>query len=156
MSIFHFLRRELTPLLTCGRHSLASGTENDNFMVVELSCEEWFDLTSSFTFESFCLLRFYRKFRPTLVSHYKPVKKWSIFRRTTFGEQKIHRSSIKKRSTFGELTVRPVKNGLKWTACLKMWTVRGADGRAELRKLRSKNFTLKGYINFISKISYRI
>ena len=57
---------------------------------------------------------------------------------------------------FGELTVRPVKNGLKWTACLKMWFVRGADGRAELSKLRSKNFTLKGFINFISKISYRI
>ena len=42
---------------------------------------------------------------PKLASHYKPVKKRSIVRRS------IVRRTV--RSMFGELTVRPIKNGLK-------------------------------------------
>ena len=62
-------------------------------------------------------------FGPKLASHYKPVKKRSIVRRTIrtmFGELQVRLGSIKKRiivrrivrSMLGELTVGPVKNGL--------------------------------------------
>ena len=82
----------------------------------------WLDF--SLHFGSCCLLCFCRKFGPKLASHYKPVKKRSIVRRTVrtmLSELKVRLSSFKKRITvrrnvrsmFGEQTVRPIKNELK-------------------------------------------
>ena len=63
-------------LLTCGRRSFVSETQND----IEVSWITlwgmikvyWFDF--SLHFGSCCLLRVCRKFGPKLVSHYKPVE----------------------------------------------------------------------------------
>ena len=77
VSILNSLRRELTYLLTCGRHSLVSGTQND---IVVSGMIKVYLLGVSLHFGSCCLLRFCRKFGPKLASHYKPVKKRSIVR----------------------------------------------------------------------------
>ena len=122
--VLHSLRREFVYLLTCGGHSLVSGTQNE--IVVSwitlwgMIKVYWLDF--SLHFGSCCLLRVCSKFSPKLASHYKPGKnevKFNYpnhFRRT--------KSSIKKRiivrrtvrSMFGEPTLRPVKT-ITATAC---------------------------------------
>ena len=75
-SVPHSLRREYFYLLTCGRQSLVSGTQNE--IVVSwitlwgMMKVYWLDF--SLHFRSCCLLRICRKFGPKLASHYKPVE----------------------------------------------------------------------------------
>ena len=65
-------------LLSCGRCSLVSGTQND--IVVSwitlwgMIKVYWLDDLTSAYILSRRLLRFCRKFEPKLASHYKPVK----------------------------------------------------------------------------------
>ena len=96
----HSLQRELTYLLTCGRHNLVSGTQND--IVVSwialwgMIKVYWLDF--SLRFGSGCLLHVCRKFGPKLTSH-EPVRKWNIVCQTVwtrFSEPKLSSSSIKK------------------------------------------------------------
>ena len=130
------LRRKLTYFLTCGRRSLVSGTYNDKVVswITLWGMIKVYGLDFSLHFGSCCLLRFCHKFGPKRASHYKPVKKRSIVRRTVrtmFGELvKVRLSSIKKRiivrrtvwSMFGEVTVRSVKNRLKMCNTTKSGT----------------------------------
>ena len=63
-------------LLTCGRRSLVSETQNE---IVVSWCTLWgmmkvYWLDFSLHFRSCCLLRVCRKFGPKLASHYKPVE----------------------------------------------------------------------------------
>ena len=76
-SVLHSLRRAfLFYLLTCGRRSLVSETQNE--IVVSwitlwgMIKVYWLDF--SLHFLSCCLLRVCRKFGPKLASHYKPVE----------------------------------------------------------------------------------
>ena len=74
--VLHSLRREFVYLLTCGRCSLISETQNE--IVVSWSTlwgmmkAYWLDF--SLHFWSCCLLRVCRKFGLKLASHYKPVE----------------------------------------------------------------------------------
>ena len=63
--VFHSLRREYFNLLTCGRHSLVSGTQNE---IVVSWITLWGMIILTLHFQSCC------KFRPKLASHYKPVE----------------------------------------------------------------------------------
>ena len=74
--VLHSLRRKFVYLLTCGRRSLVSGTQNE-IVVSRITLwgmikEYWLDF--NLHFRSCCLLRVCRKFGPKLASHYKPVE----------------------------------------------------------------------------------
>ena len=75
-SVLHSLRMEYVYLLTCGRRSLVSETQNE--IVVSwitlwgMIKVYWLDF--SLHFRSCCLLRVSLKFGPKLASHYKPVE----------------------------------------------------------------------------------
>ena len=116
------------PILTCGRRSLVSGTQND--IVVSwitlwgMIKVYWHDLTLGYIFDhgACCLLRFCHKFRPKLASINQLRNRSTVCQtvQTMFGELKVHLCSLKKQiivcwtvqSMFGELTVHPIKNGL--------------------------------------------
>ena len=108
-------------LLTCGRRSLVSETQNE--IVVSwitlwgMIKVYWLDF--SLHFRSCCLLRICRKFGPKLASHYKPVE--NEVKLDCPNHVRRTKSSIKKRiivrrsvrSMFGRTNIRSVKNGLK-------------------------------------------
>ena len=102
------LRRELTYLLTCGRHSLISGTQND--IVVSwialwgMIKVYWLDF--SLHLGSGCLFAPLPQVQPR-AGISQPVRKWSIVCQTVstmFSEPKVCSSSVKKRSIVVKLS----------------------------------------------------
>ena len=122
--VLHLLQRELVYLLTCGRRSLVSETQNEIVVswITLWGVMKVYWLDFSLHFGSCCLLRVCRKFGPKLASHYKPVENEVKLDRPNHIRQT--KSSIKKRiivrrsvrSMFGEQTFAQLRTG---------YTVRG-------------------------------
>ena len=109
-------------LLTCGKRSLVSGTQNEIVVswitLWRMIKVYWLDF--SLHFWSCCLLCICRKFGPKLASHYKPVENEVKF--VELSEPcSANSNSIKKRiivrrtvrSMFGEQTFAQLRTGLK-------------------------------------------
>ena len=128
VSALHSLRRELTCLLTCGRHSLVTGTQNDivvSWITLRGMIKVYWldDLTLAYIFDHAVLCASAASWGRGLhliISQFRTKHSSSncpnYVRRT-----KTSKSSIKKRiivrgtvrSMFGEQKVRRIKNGHK-------------------------------------------